>query len=31
VSIGHAHICRALEVGSAQSVRELLSALGYTL
>jgi pyridoxine 5-phosphate synthase len=31
VSIGHAHICRALEVGSAQSVRELLSALGYAL
>jgi pyridoxine 5-phosphate synthase len=30
VSIGHAHICRALEVGSAQSVRELLVALGYT-
>jgi len=29
VSIGHAHICRALEVGSASSVRELLSALGY--
>jgi pyridoxine 5-phosphate synthase len=29
VSIGHAHICRALEVGTAQSVRELLSALGY--
>jgi pyridoxine 5-phosphate synthase len=29
VSIGHAHICRALEVGSAQSVRELLVALGH--
>jgi pyridoxine 5-phosphate synthase len=29
VSIGHAHICRALEVGSAQSVRELLAALGH--
>jgi pyridoxine 5-phosphate synthase len=29
VSIGHAHICRALEVGSAQSVRELLEALGH--
>jgi len=29
VSIGHAHICRALEVGSAQSIRELLQALGH--
>jgi len=29
VSIGHAHICRALEVGLHQSTRELLSALGY--
>lgn len=29
VSIGHAHICRALEVGTAQSIRELLAALGY--
>ncbi len=29
VSIGHAHICRALEVGTVQSVRELLSALGH--
>jgi pyridoxine 5-phosphate synthase len=29
VSIGHAHICRALEVGTAQSVRELLEALGH--
>jgi pyridoxine 5-phosphate synthase len=29
VSIGHAHICRALEVGTAQSVRELLRALGH--
>lgn len=27
VSIGHAHICRALEVGTAASVRELLAAL----
>lgn len=27
VSIGHAHVCRALEVGTAQSIRELLSAL----
>jgi pyridoxine 5-phosphate synthase len=27
VSIGHAQICRALEVGTAQSVRELLAAL----
>jgi pyridoxine 5-phosphate synthase len=31
VSIGHAHICRALEVGTAQSVRELLSALGHAV
>lgn len=29
VSIGHAQICRALEVGTTQSVRELLAALGY--
>ncbi|MET0285014.1 MAG: pyridoxine 5'-phosphate synthase [Polyangiales bacterium] len=29
VSIGHAHICRALEVGAASSVRELLDALGH--
>ena len=29
VSIGHAHICRALEVGTAQSVQELLAALGH--
>lgn len=29
VSIGHAHICRALAVGTAQSVRELLQALGH--
>jgi pyridoxine 5-phosphate synthase len=29
VSIGHAHICRALAVGTAQSVRELLTALGH--
>ncbi len=29
VSIGHAHVCRALEVGSTQSVRELLRALGW--
>jgi pyridoxine 5-phosphate synthase len=27
VSIGHAQLCRALEVGTAQSVRELLAAL----
>jgi len=29
VSIGHAHICRALEVGTATSVHELLTALGH--
>lgn len=29
VSIGHAQICRALEVGTTQSVGELLTALGY--
>ena len=29
VSIGHAQICRALEVGTHQSVRELLTALGH--
>lgn len=29
VSIGHAQICRALEVGTPQSVRELLLALGH--
>lgn len=29
VSIGHAQICRALEVGTRQSVRELIEALGY--
>lgn len=29
VSIGHAQICRALEVGTSQSVRELLTALGW--
>lgn len=29
VSIGHAQICRALEVGTDQSVRELLAALGW--
>ncbi len=29
VSIGHAQICRALEVGTAQSVSELLRALGW--
>ncbi len=29
VSIGHAQICRALEVGTHQSVRELLTALGW--
>lgn len=28
VSIGHAQICRALEVGTTQSVHELLAALG---
>lgn len=28
VSIGHAQICRALEVGTAASVRELIDALG---
>ncbi len=28
VSIGHAQICRALEVGTTQSVQELLQALG---
>jgi pyridoxine 5-phosphate synthase len=31
VSIGHAQICRALEVGTDQSVRELLSALSPDL
>ncbi len=30
VSIGHAQICRALEVGTTTSVRELLAALGYS-
>lgn len=30
VSIGHAQICRALEVGTSQSVRELLAVLGAT-
>ena len=30
-SIGHAQICRALEVGTAQSVRELLVALGHAV
>jgi pyridoxine 5-phosphate synthase len=29
VSIGHAHICRALEVGTVSSVRELLAGLGH--
>ncbi len=29
VSIGHAQICRALEVGTTRSVRELLAALGW--
>ena len=29
VSIGHAQICRALEVGTRQSVGELLAALGH--
>jgi pyridoxine 5-phosphate synthase len=31
VSIGHAHICRALEVGTSQSVRELLASLGHAV
>lgn len=30
VSIGHAQICRALEVGTTQSIRELLEALATT-
>ncbi len=29
VSIGHAQICRALEIGTTASVRELLAALGW--
>jgi pyridoxine 5-phosphate synthase len=29
VSIGHAQICRALEVGTRKAVRELLTALGH--
>ncbi len=29
VSIGHAQVCRALEVGTTQSVSELLAALGW--
>jgi pyridoxine 5-phosphate synthase len=29
VSIGHAQICRALEVGTSRSVQELLTALGW--
>jgi pyridoxine 5-phosphate synthase len=29
VSIGHAQICRALEVGTTRSVKELLAALGW--
>lgn len=29
VSIGHAQICRALEIGTRSSVRELLAALGW--
>ena len=29
VSIGHAQICRALDVGTRQSIGELLSALGW--
>jgi pyridoxine 5-phosphate synthase len=29
VSIGHAQVCRALEVGTTQSVQELLTALGW--
>lgn len=31
VSIGHAHICRALEVGTRQSVIELLAGLGHAV
>lgn len=31
VSIGHAQICRALEVGTTQSVGELLAALGWSV
>ncbi len=31
VSIGHAQICRALEVGTRQSVQELLRALGHAV
>lgn len=31
VSIGHAQICRALEVGTRQSVQELLAALGHAV
>jgi pyridoxine 5-phosphate synthase len=30
VSIGHAQICRALEVGTTRAVQELLGALGWT-
>lgn len=30
VSIGHAQICRALEIGTTESVRELLAALGVS-
>jgi pyridoxine 5-phosphate synthase len=29
VSIGHALVCRALEVGTAQAIKELLAALGH--
>ena len=29
VSIGHAHVCRSLEVGHTQSIHELLAALGW--
>ena len=29
VSIGHAHVCRSLEVGQSKSIQELLKALGW--
>lgn len=29
VSIGHAHVCRALEIGTAASIAELLTVLGW--
>jgi len=31
VSIGHAQICRALDVGTTQSIGELLVALGWSI